>query len=71
MEKITFGKSSFSDLESSTKIHADSVSFLTSTYTSTSTSDRIQKYLSKFGFSWTNPLVNSQWYIKHLCYDVA
>ena len=45
MEKITFGKSSFPDLEPSTKIHADSVSFLTSN------DDRIQKYSSKFGFS--------------------
>ena len=65
MEMITFGKSSFPDLETSTNIHADSVSFLTSN------DDRIQKYSSKFGFSWTNPLVNSLWYIKHLCYDVA
>ena len=34
-----FGKSSFLDLEPSTMIHADSVSFLTPT------DDRIQKYL--------------------------
>ena len=60
-----FGKSSFLDLEPSTMIHADSVSFLTST------DDRIQKYLSMFGFSWTHPLVNSQWYIKNVCSDVA
>ena len=49
-----FGKSSFLDLEPSTIIHADSVSFFTST------DDRIQKYSSKFGFPWTNPSVNSQ-----------
>ena len=60
-----FGKSSFLDLELSTMIHADSVSFLTST------DDQIQKYSSIFGFSWTNPLVNSQWYIKNECSDVA
>ena len=50
-----FGKSSFLDLEPSAMIHADSVSILTST------DDRIQKYSSMFGFSWTNPSVNSQW----------
>ena len=50
-----FGKSSFLDLEPS-MIHADS--FLTST------DDRIQKYSSMFGFPWTNPSVNSQWYIE-------
>ena len=44
-----FGKSSFLDLEPATMIHADSVSFLTST------DDQIQKYSSMFGFSWTNP----------------
>ena len=38
------GKSSFLDLEPSTMIHADSVSFLTSA------DDRIQKYSSMFGF---------------------
>ena len=43
-----FGKSSFHDLEPSTMIHADSVSFLTS-------EDRIQKHSSMFGFPWTNP----------------
>ena len=53
-----FGKSSFLDLEPSTMIHADSVSFLTSTDV------RIQKYSSMFSYSWTNPSVNSQWYIK-------
>ena len=53
-----FGKSSFHDLEPSTTIHADSVSFLTSA------DDRIQKYSSMFGFPWTNPSVNSQWHIK-------
>ena len=51
-----FGKSSFLDLESSTMIHADSVSYLTST------DDRIQKYSSTFGFPWTNPSVNSYIY---------
>ena len=60
-----FGKSSFLDLETLTMIHADSVSFLTST------DDRIQKYSSMFGFSWTNPSVNSQCYIKNVCSDVA
>ena len=55
-----FGKSSFLDLEPSTIIHADSMSFLTST------DDQIQKYSSMFGFSWTNPLVNFQWYIKNV-----
>ena len=44
-----FGKSSFLDLEPSTMIHADSVSFLTST------DDQIQKYSLMFGYSWTNP----------------
>ena len=53
-----FGKSSFRGLEPSTMIHADSVSFLTST------NDRIQKYSSMFGFPWTNPSLNSQQYIK-------
>ena len=53
-----FGKSSFLDLEPLTMIHADSVSFLTSI------DDQIQKYLLMFGFFWTNPLVNSLWYIK-------
>ena len=64
MEKV-FGKSSFLDLEPSTMPHAGSVSFLTST------DDRIQKYSSMFGFSWTNPSVNSQCYIKNVCPDVA
>ena len=50
-----FGKSSILDLEPSTVMHADSV-FLTSA------DDRIQKYSSMFGFPWTNPSVNSQWY---------
>ena len=49
-----FGKSNFLDLEPSTMIHADSVSFLTPN------DDRVQKYLSIFGFSWTNPSMNSQ-----------
>ena len=53
-----FRKSSLLDLEPSTMIHAESLSFLTST------DDQIQKYLSMFGFSWTNPSVNSQWYIE-------
>ena len=60
-----FGKSSFLDLEPSTMTHAGSVSFLTST------DDRIQKYSSMFGFSWTNPSVNCQYYIKNVCPDVA
>ena len=67
MEKVTYmcGKSSSLDLEPSTMIHADSVSFLTST------DDQIQKYSSMFNFSWTNQLVNSQWDIKNVCSDVA
>ena len=48
------GKSSFLDLEPSTMIHADSVSFLTSA------DDRIRKYSSMFGFHWKNPSVNSR-----------
>ena len=60
-----FGKSNFLDLEPSTMIHDDSVSFLTST------DDRVQKYSSMFGFSWTNPSMNSQCYIKNVCSDVA
>ena len=60
-----FGKSSFLDLEPSAMIHADSVSF------PTSTDDRIQKYSSMFGFPWTNPSVNFQWYIKNVCSGVA
>ena len=56
-----FGKSNFLYLEPSTTIHADSVSFLTST------DDRVQKYSPMFGFSWTNPSINSQWYIKNVC----
>ena len=60
-----FGKSSFLDLEPSTMIHADSVSFLTST------DDQIQKYSSMFDFSWTNPSVNSQCYIRNVCSDVV
>ena len=60
-----FGKSNFLDLEPSTMIHADSWSFLTST------DDRVQKYSSMFGFFWTNPSMNSQWYIKNVCSDVA
>ena len=51
-----FGKSSFLDLDPLTMIHADPVLFLTST------DDRIQKYSSMFGFPWTNPSVNAQWY---------
>ena len=60
-----FGKSSFLDLEPSTMIHADFVSFLTST------DDRIQKYWSISGFPWTHPSVNSQWYIKNEYSDMA
>ena len=40
------------------EIYADSVSFLTST------NDRIQKYSSMFRFPWTNPSVNTLWYIE-------
>ena len=57
MEKVT--------LKLLTMIHTDSVSFLTST------DDRIQKYSAMFGFSWKNPSVNSRWYIKNVCSDVA
>ena len=60
-----FVKSNFLDLEPSTMIHVDSVSFLTST------DDRVQKYSSMFGSSWTNPSMNSQLYIKNVCSDVA
>ena len=60
-----FVKSNFLDLEPLTMIHADSVSFLTST------DDRVQKYSSMFGFSWTNPSMNSQLYIENVCSDVA
>ena len=60
-----FRKSNFLDLEHSTMIHVDSVSFLTST------DDRVQKYSSMSGFSWTNPSMSSQWYIKDVCSDVA
>ena len=45
-----FGKSSFLDLEPSAMIHADSVSFLTST------DDRIQKYSLMFGFYWNKSI---------------
>ena len=45
MEKVIYvGKSSFLDLEPSTIIHADVVSFLTFT------DDQIQKYSAMFGF---------------------
>ena len=60
-----FEKSSFLDLEPSTMIHLDSVSFLTSS------DDQIQKYSSMFDFSWTNPSVNSQCYIRNVCSDVV
>ena len=53
-------------LEPSTMFHADSVLFLTST-----SNDRIQKYSSMFGFLWTNPLVNSQRYIRNVCSAMA
>ena len=67
MEKVAIDliKTSFFDLEPSPMVHADSVSFLTST------DDRLQKYLSMFGFSWTNPSVNSQWHVKNVSSDVA
>ena len=60
-----FGKSSFLDLKPSILIHADSVSFITST------DDRIQKYLSMFDFPWANPSMNSQRYIQNECSDMA
>ena len=60
-----FGSSSFLDLKPLTMIHTDSVSFLTST------DDRIQKHSAMLGFSWTNSSVNSQWYLKDVCSDVA
>ena len=60
-----FGKSTFLDLEPLAMIHADSASFLTST------DDRIKKYSLLFGFSWTNPSLNSQWYIRNECSDMA
>ena len=52
MEKVNymFGKSGFLDLEPSTMIHVDSVSFLTSV------DDRIQKYSLIFGFSWSKSI---------------
>ena len=60
-----FGKSSFLDLEPSTMIHADSMSFVTFT------DDRIQKYLSMLGF----PGQIHQWILngikKNECSDVA
>ena len=37
----------------------------------TSTDVRIRNYSSMFGFPWKNPSVNSQWYIKNECSDVA
>ena len=45
--------------------HSGFVQFLTSTDV------RIRKYSSMFGFLWKNPSVNSQWYIKNECSDVA
>ena len=67
MEKVAIdlAKTSFLDLEPSAMVHVDSVSFLTPTV------DRLQKYLSMFGFSWTNQSVNSQWYVKNVCSDMA
>ena len=50
---------------SSTTIYADYVSFLTSI------DDRIQKNSSMFGFPWTNPWVNSLWFIKTGCSAMA
>ena len=47
-----FGKSSFLDLEPSTMIHVDSVSFLMIT----SIDDRIQKYSLIFGFFWNKSI---------------
>ena len=62
---ICLEKSSFLDLEPSIMIHADSLSFLTFA------GDPIQKYSVMFGFSWTNPSADSQWYIKNVCSHVA
>ena len=45
--------------------HSDFLQFLTSTDV------RIRKYSSMFGFPWKNLSVNSQWYIKNECSDVA
>ena len=59
-----FGKSNILDLEPLTMIRADSISFLTST------DDQIQKHSLMFGFPWTNPSVNSQWYIKNVCFKL-
>ena len=58
-----FGKSSFLDLEPST---------MSQTFSPLLMHVRIQKYSSMFGFPWTNPSVNSQWYIKKCeCSDMA
>ena len=65
MEKVTYLWKIKLVVEPSTMIHANSVSFLIST------DDRIQKYSSMFGFPWTNPSVNFQWYIKNVCSGVA
>ena len=55
MEKATYA---WKNKISLAMIYADFVSFFTSI------DDLIQKYLSMFGFPWTNPWVNSLWYIK-------
>ena len=67
MEKVTiFGKSSVLDREPSTQYnHSDFVQFLTSTDV------RIQKYFVDVWLPGKNPSVNSQWYIKNDCSDVA
>ena len=64
MEKVTYV---WKNKLSSTMIYADYVSFLTSI------DDRIQKNSSMFGFPWTNPWVNSLWFIKNwvLCYGLG
>ena len=45
--------------------HSDFVQFLTSTDV------QFRKYSSMFGFHWKNLSLNSQWYIKNECSDVA
>ena len=60
MEKFTYlGKSSF-DSEPSTVIHADSVSFLTSTGVKSNSEVFADVWLT---LDKLNPSVNSQWYI--------
>ena len=68
MEKVTYiwKIKHFLDREPSTQYnHSDFVQFLTSTDV------RIRKYSLMFWLPWKNPLVNSQWYSKNECSDVA